>query len=167
MVGVKVIGCSGQTAALVSGGAARDRRSRNQVVVFVFIHELIQHRQIIDLQLEEPGVTRDLIFLFCGPLTLLFFFNGVIFVSNAVCNNLGRPFWSTLVNWGRHTVGTIPFILGLGQLYGAPGVLVGQALGGVIFGGIAWWLALRVIANSAVGRRPALAAQPLAPVPDG
>ena len=45
--------------------------------------------------------------------------------------------------------------------------LVGQALGGVIFGGIAWWLALRVIASPAVGRRPAKAAQPMAPVPDG
>jgi Na+-driven multidrug efflux pump len=116
---------------------------------------------------SATGVTRDLIYLFCGPLTLLFFFNGVIFVSNAVCNNLGRPFWSTLVNWGRHTVGTIPFILGLGHLYGGPGVLVGQALGGVIFGGIAWWLALRVIADPAVGRRQAPAAQPPAPGPDG
>lgn len=116
---------------------------------------------------SATGVTRDLIYLFCGPLTLLFFFNGVIFVSNAVCNNLGRPFWSTLVNWGRHTVGTVPLAVGLGQLYRASGVLVGQALGGVIFGGIAWWLALRVIANPAVGRRPALAAQPPAPVPDG
>ena len=64
-------------------------------------------------------------------------------------------------------MGTIPFILGLGHLYGAPGVLVGQALGGVIFGGIAWWLALRVIADPAVGRRPAPAAQPPAPGPDG
>jgi Na+-driven multidrug efflux pump len=109
---------------------------------------------------SATGVTRDLIFLFCGPLTLLFFFNGVIFVSNAVCNNLGRPFWSTLVNWGRHTLGTIPLAVGLGQLYGAPGVLVGQALGGVVFGGLAWWLALRVIANPAARRNPAQAMQP-------
>jgi Na+-driven multidrug efflux pump len=98
---------------------------------------------------SATGITRELVYLFCGPLALLFFFNGVIFVSNAVCNNLGRPFWSTLVNWGRHTLGTIPFVLGLGGLYGAQGVLVGQAVGGVIFGGIAWWLALRVIAQPA------------------
>jgi Na+-driven multidrug efflux pump len=116
---------------------------------------------------SATGVTRDLIYLFCGPLTLLFFFNGVIFVSNAVCNNLGRPFWSTLVNWGRHTLGTIPFVLGLGQLYGAPGVLVGQALGGVIFGGIAWWLALRVIASPAHGRSPVPVTQAAAAGPDG
>ncbi|OYX23640.1 MAG: MATE family efflux transporter [Rhodobacterales bacterium 32-66-7] len=107
---------------------------------------------------QAEGLTRDLVYLFCGPLALLWFFNGVIFVGNAVCNNLGRPFWSTLVNWGRHTVGTIPLALWLGGMWGAEGVLVGQALGGVIFGLAAIWLALRAIAFPAVaqsrGARP-------------
>jgi Na+-driven multidrug efflux pump len=102
---------------------------------------------------KAEGLTRDLVFLFCGPLALLWFFNGVIFVSNAVCNNLGRPFWSTVVNWGRHTLGTIPLALWLGGIWGAQGVLVGQALGGVLFGGLAAWLALRAIASPAVARR--------------
>jgi Na+-driven multidrug efflux pump len=52
------------------------------------------------------GVTRDLIVLFCGPLALAFFFNGVIFVANAAFNNMGHPFRSTWINWGRHTLGT-------------------------------------------------------------
>jgi putative MATE family efflux protein len=109
---------------------------------------------------QATGLTRDIVYLFCGPLALLWFFNGVIFVGNAVCNNLGRPFWSTLVNWGRHTVGTIPLALWLGGIWGAQGVLVGQALGGVVFGLAAIWLALRAIAA------PALAAYgPRAPVP--
>ncbi len=94
---------------------------------------------------QAEGLTRELVYLFCGPLALLWFFNGVIFVSNAVCNNLGRPFWSTVVNWGRHTVGTIPLALWLGGIWGAPGVLIGQALGGVAFGLAAVWLALRAI----------------------
>jgi putative MATE family efflux protein len=98
---------------------------------------------------STTGVTRDLVYLFCGPLSLAFFFNGVIFVSNAVCNNLGRPFWSTLVNWGRHTLGTVPFALGLGAIWGAPGVLMGQAAGGILFGALSCWLAMRVIANPA------------------
>jgi len=88
---------------------------------------------------------RDLVYLFCGPLALLWFFNGMIFVGNAVCNNLGRPFWSTLVNWGRHTVGTIPLALWLSGTWGAEGVLIGQAIGGVIFGLAAAWLALMAI----------------------
>jgi putative MATE family efflux protein len=102
---------------------------------------------------QAEGLTREIVFLFCGPLALLWFFNGVIFVSNAVCNNLGRPFWSTVVNWGRHTVGTIPLMLWLGSIYGAQGVLVGQAIGGILFGVMAWWLASRVIDNPQVAHR--------------
>ena len=113
---------------------------------------------------QAEGLTRDIVFLFCGPLALLWFFNGMIFVGNAVCNNLGRPFWSTVVNWGRHTVGTIPLALWLGSMWGAQGVLVGQALGGVVFGLAAAWLALRAIAVPAViaprGPRPEAHASP-------
>lgn len=99
---------------------------------------------------HAEGLTRDLVYLFCGPLALLWFFNGMIFVGNAVCNNLGRPFWSTVVNWGRHTVGTIPLALWLGSLWGAQGVLVGQALGGVVFGLAAAWLAHLAIRSPAL-----------------
>jgi hypothetical protein len=88
---------------------------------------------------------RDLIYLFCGPLSLLFFFNGMIFAANALCNNLGAPMQSTVVNWGRHTLGTVPPALWLGGIWGAQGVLIGQALGGVIFGLVAVWMALRVV----------------------
>jgi putative MATE family efflux protein len=129
------------------------------LLVSAFLYVL--RAPIADL-FSATGVTRELVFLFCGPLSLAFFFNGVIFVSNAVCNNLGRPFWSTMVNWGRHTLGTIPFALGLGAIYGAPGVLIGQALGGILFAALAWWLALRVIANPAP--RPGMA-RPASPVP--
>ncbi len=104
---------------------------------------------------RAEGLTRDLVYLFCGPLALLWFFNGVIFVGNAVCNNLGRPFWSTVVNWGRHTLGTIPLALWLGQYWGAQGVLVGQALGGVVFGLAAAWLALLAIRSPVTRGRPA------------
>ncbi len=96
------------------------------------------------------GVTRDLVFLFCGPLALLWFFNGVIFVGNAACNNLGHPFWATVVNWGRNTAGTIPFLWWGAGAMGADGVLIGPAIGGVVFGLLAWWLALRAIAHPAV-----------------
>ena len=96
---------------------------------------------------RAEGLTRDLLFLFCGPLSLLFFFNGLIFVSNALCNNLGRPFWSTAVNWARHTVGTVPFALWFGGIWGAQGVLIGQAVGGIVFGFIAVWLGWVAIRN--------------------
>jgi putative MATE family efflux protein len=109
---------------------------------------------------QAEGLTRDLVYLFCGPLALLWFFNGMVFVGNAVCNNLGRPFWSTVVNWGRHTVGTIPLALWLGHYWGAQGVLIGQALGGVVFGFAAAWLALLAI------RAPVLPVARGRPAPD-
>ncbi|MEM8578834.1 MAG: MATE family efflux transporter [Pseudomonadota bacterium] len=89
---------------------------------------------------------RGMLYLFCGPLALLFFFQGVLFVSNAAFNNLGHPFYSTWMNWGRNTLAMIPAVW-LGAAWaGAEGVLIGQAMSGVIFGVIAWVLARRVIA---------------------
>ncbi|MBE1283421.1 MAG: MATE family efflux transporter [Rhodobacteraceae bacterium] len=99
---------------------------------------------IADLFSAE-GETQALIYLFCGPLALASFFNGVIFVSNASFNNLGFPIYSTWVNWGRHTLGTWPFAVLGAYLGGAPGVLLGQALGGVIFAAGSWFLVNRVL----------------------
>lgn len=93
------------------------------------------------------GVSREIVYLFCGPLALAWFFNGMIFVSNASFNNLGHPYYSTWTNWGRHTLGTVPFVILFAAWFGASGVLIGQALGGVLFGLWSGWLALRVIAR--------------------
>lgn len=91
------------------------------------------------------GVTLSLVYLFCGPLALFGFFNGVIFIGNASFNNLGHPIYATWVNWGRNTLGTWPLAVLGGMWMGAAGVLVGQAIGGVIFAAITAWLAMRVM----------------------
>ena len=116
--------------------------------VFVTILLFLLRAPIADL-FHATGITRQIIYLFCGPLALLFFFNGVIFVANSAFNNLRHPLHSTCTNWGRHTVGTVPLALLGGHLMGAQGVLIGQALGGVVFGFVAWWLALRVMPKAA------------------
>jgi putative MATE family efflux protein len=115
------------------------------LVIVVMSALLFAARPWIAEVFHAEGLTRDLIYLFCGPLSLLFFFNGMIFVANATCNNLGAAMQSTMVNWGRHTIGTVPFALAFGLWWGAEGVLIGQAVGGVLFGGLAVWLALQVI----------------------
>lgn len=102
-------------------------------------------RPLIAGLFTADGLTLTLLYLFCGPLSLMFFFNGVIFVGNAAFNNLGKPFWSTWVNWGRHTLGVVPFVWLGGAWYGAPGVLIGQYVGGVIFAVIAVLLARRLM----------------------
>jgi Na+-driven multidrug efflux pump len=85
--------------------------------------------------------------LFCGPLSLLFFFPGVLFVANAAFNNLGQPFLSTFTNWGRNALALIPLVWIGSTYFGAAGVLVAQSLAGVLFGLVAWVLALRTIAR--------------------
>jgi len=97
--------------------------------------------------LSPGGADTALVFLFAGPLSLLWFFNGVIFVANAGFNNLGHPFYSTLTNWGRHTLGTIPLVWVFSLWFGAPGVLIGQGLGGLIFAAISIILIRRVMAS--------------------
>ncbi|PJI92881.1 putative MATE family efflux protein [Yoonia maricola] len=95
----------------------------------------------------EDGIALTIVFLFAGPLSLMFFFNGVIFVANAAFNNLGHPFYSTIVNWGRHTLGTIPFVIVGAAWFGAPGVLIGQYLGGAVFATVAVLLARHVLTH--------------------
>lgn len=127
-------------------GAFRDGLIFTAAVVVVVSALLYLLRPYIAQLFVLDGISQTIVFLFAGPLSLLFFFNGVIFVANAAFNNLGHPYYSTLVNWGRNTLGTIPFVLVGAAWYGAPGVLVGQYLGGAAFAVLAWVLARRVIA---------------------
>ncbi len=94
---------------------------------------------------NAEGEALDLIYLFCGPLALMWIFNGWIFVGNASFNNLNHPFYSTWINWGRSTLGTWPLAIFGASIWGAGGVLIGQAMGGVIFAFISIWLALRTM----------------------
>jgi len=86
------------------------------------------------------GLAADLMHAFCSWLAGSFLFAGALFVANAAFNNLGRPLWSTGFNWARATLGTIP-LAWWGSRYGPVGVLAGQALGAVIFGSLALWVA--------------------------
>ena len=91
---------------------------------------------IIVALFAAKGETADLLAFFCRLGGILWIFLGPIFVANAAYNNLGWPFASTLVNWGRTTLGTIPFVT-LGALWGGPkggylGIIAGSALFGIV-----------------------------------
>jgi putative MATE family efflux protein len=94
----------------------------------------------------------DLILLFCRWLAPLFGALGALFVANAVFNTLGRAHIATLLNWGRATLGTIPFVVIGAHLWGAPGVLTGNMAGGLVFAALGVWLAYRRVRQVA---RPA------------
>lgn len=97
---------------------------------------------------SAEGQAAELISLFCSWLAASFFFAGGLFVANASFNNLGHPLLSTGFNWGRATLGTIPFAW-WGSHYGAAGVLIGQAVGSSIFGLLAVVVAFRLAAKLA------------------
>ena len=87
------------------------------------------------------GEGRHVFWLFAALLTPLFFFNGMLFIGNAACNNLGRPTWSTLMNWLRNTLGLVPFLWLGREFYGLDGIVIGPAFGGIIFGVIGYMVA--------------------------
>ena len=102
-------------------------------------------RTPILLAFPVTGLGRELVLLFCGPLALAWVFNGWLFVSNASFNNLNHPFYSTSFNWVKNTLGTIPFVW-LGGLWGgAAGVMIGQAVGGIVIALVAVTVAYRMI----------------------
>jgi putative MATE family efflux protein len=82
---------------------------------------------------DASGGAADLVRLFCTVLAGSWVFHGALFVANAAFNNLGFPLLATAFNWGKATLGTIPFAL-VGARWGAEGALLGQALGALFFG---------------------------------
>ncbi len=101
------------------------------------------------------GQSRDLLYLFCGPLAIVAFFNGSIFVANAVFTNTGRPHLPVWLSWARSTLGVLPFAHVGGYLMGPGGVLFGVTVGGAVFSLIAVVLSFRLISRSAAARAPA------------
>jgi putative MATE family efflux protein len=99
---------------------------------------------IIDF-FRVTGGAEDLIRLFNTVLSPLFVFLGALFVANAAFNTLGRAHLSTWLNWGRATVGTIPFVEFGSRQAGAEGVLVGNMVGAIAFGSLAVWMCYRLL----------------------
>lgn len=90
------------------------------------------------------GLTREILFFYCGPLATISFFNGTIFISNAAFNNLGYPGYSPILNWARNTLGILPFVAVGEYVMGVWGVAYGFLLGAVVFSLISIWLTLRL-----------------------
>lgn len=98
------------------------------------------------------GEARELVIFFCLFVAGSFLFNGMLFVANAAFNNLGFATYSTVFNWGRSTLGVIPFVWAGAQLYGAKGVIAGWGLGAIVFGIVAAVVAFRVVRG--IGDKP-------------
>lgn len=91
---------------------------------------------------EEAGI---LITQFCIWVAILTIFRGFLFVANASFNNLDKAKYSTFMNFGKATVGTIPFVYFGAKYYGAFGIMLFEAIGAIVFGLIASFVAYRVV----------------------
>ncbi|WP_047045151.1 MATE family efflux transporter [Vibrio mexicanus] len=103
------------------------------------------------------GLTGDaaiIVGAFCTYVAISFIFNGTLFVANTSFNNLGKPLYSTALNMGKATLGTLPFVYYGAEWFGALGVLYGQAVGTIVFGVIAIGVLRKHIADVMRGHEP-------------
>lgn len=119
-------------------------------VVAAWLLLLLLHAFVSNVFKLDAEASR-LVFWFALCIAPLFIFNGSLFIANAAFNNLKRPIWSSALNWGKNTIGVVPFVMVGAMLGGAPGVLIGQAVGGVFFGVLGLWLAYRLVARYETG----------------
>jgi putative MATE family efflux protein len=108
------------------------------------------------------GPAADGVVFFCWISGPMWFFVGLLFTANAAFNNLGYPLYSTFFNWGRATLGTVPFAWAGAKLYGFEGALAGIGLGSVVFGVGAAVVAVRAIGALERKTREQRLAQPVA-----
>jgi putative MATE family efflux protein len=100
---------------------------------------------------DAKGDSAAYITFYCRYGVVAWLFIACIFVANTAFNNLGFPVLTMAFNWGRATLGTIPFVT-LGARYaGVQGGLIGIALGSAVFGLVAVasaYVAVRRLARS-------------------
>ena len=63
-----------------------------------------------------------------------FIFTGLMFVVSAAFTNMGKPVWSTALNWFRDGLLTLPAALWLSGIFAASGVIYAQGLVALIAG---------------------------------
>jgi putative MATE family efflux protein len=115
-------------------------------VIAVWALIALAHNQIAAI-FDAQNEARDLIRFFCLFAAGSFLFNGALFVANAAFNNLGYATWSTVFNWGRSTLGVIPFVWLGGKYFGPEGVIGGWGLGAIVFGVASVVVCFRVLAD--------------------
>jgi Na+-driven multidrug efflux pump len=86
---------------------------------------------------SAQGETARLVVFFCDYGAVAWVFLGCLFAANAAFNNLDYAFLSTLFNWGRATLGTVPFVTIGAHYLGPEGVILGIVAGGAISGSAA------------------------------
>lgn len=125
----------------------RMRSTITSAVIYAFVYCVFVCLVLYQLQdwlvsiFSATQESADLIRFFAVFVSFSFFFQSLLFIAIAVFNNLGKPFNSTLLNFGRATIGTWPLITVFSLYMGAEGILFGQAIGSIIFGCLGFYMA--------------------------
>jgi Na+-driven multidrug efflux pump len=93
---------------------------------------------------SSEGDAAVMIEVFCYFVAGTQIFMGFLFVANAAFNNLDHPVYSTAFNWGRATLGVIPFAW-YGSQWGPQGIIIGWGIGGAAFGALALIVCFRLL----------------------
>lgn len=126
-----------------AGKMDRVRSTYRDALVFCFIYTVVAWALMliatpyVIAAFGVTGIGVDVLQSFTKVGVGGFIFIGALFVSNAAFNNLGRPAWSTLVNWCKDGILSFPAAVTLAGLFGASGVIYGQAVAGGVMGAIA------------------------------
>jgi putative MATE family efflux protein len=123
-----------------AGRFDRMRRTLRDGIVFTALYVgavwalLLALRHPLVAAFNATGPGADLLLFFCLVSGPTWFFIGLLFLANASFNNLGFPLLSTVFNWGRATVGTMP-LAAIGARYAGPeGAIGGIGVGALLFG---------------------------------
>ena len=98
------------------------------------------------------GVNQDgakILWAFTHIGAAAFTLTGMCFVATAAFNNLGRPMYSTVINWVREGVVSLPLAIWFSSLCGASGVVYAQAAVAVLIGVPTTLWGLRFVTNIA------------------
>src|SRR5688572_12164318 len=76
-------------------------------------------REQVALAFSATGETRELVLFFCTFISWTWALAGAQFVANAVFNNTSRATYSTITNWAKATIGTIPLAYWGAMFWGA------------------------------------------------
>ena len=123
-----------------AGRFDRMRRTLRDGIVFTAAYVgavwllLVGVRHLLVAAFKATGPGADLLLFFCLVSGPMWFFIGLLFLANASFNNLGFPLLSTLFNWGRATIGTMPLAV-IGARYAGPeGAIAAIGAGAFLFG---------------------------------
>jgi len=99
--------------------------------------------KIFGLSPEAGDVVKAFTYIGAGS----FAFAGMLYVSNASFNNLGKPLYSTGFNWLKDGVLMLPMCLWGASMFGSAGVVYGQGLAFAIAGVVSVFFGWRFISQ--------------------